>query len=69
MGAALLDRGIRKDSALFISMLEELERSYPNAKRLVLILDNYGVHKSRVVNRWLAARPRFELLFQPAYYP
>ncbi len=60
---------ISKDSALFISMLEELERSYPNAKRLVLILDNYGVHKSRLVNRWLEAHPRVELLFQPAYHP
>ena len=50
-------------------MLEELERRYPKAKRLVLILDNYGVHKSRVVNRWLVGHPRFELLFQPAYHP
>lgn len=68
-GRLIWTGGIRKDSLLSISMLEELGRGYPHAKRLVLILDNYGVHKSRVVNRWLAAHTRFELLFQPAYHP
>ena len=68
-GRVVWTGGIRKDSGLFISMLEELERNYPYAKRLVLILDNYGVHKSHVVNRWLEAHPRVELLFQPAYHP
>lgn len=68
-GRVIWTGGLRKDSALFLSLLEALERSYPRAERLVLILDNYGVHKSRAVQRWLAAHPRFELLFQPAYHP
>jgi transposase len=61
--------GLRKDSALFIDNLAALERAYPKAKRIVLILDNYGVHKSRAVNAWLAEHPKFQLLFQPAYHP
>lgn len=61
--------GVRKDSALFIAQLAALEQAYPKAKRLILILDNYGVHKSHAVNAWLATHPRIELLFQPAYHP
>ena len=61
--------GLRKDSALFIDQLEALERAYPKAKRLVLIVDNYAVHKSRAVNAWLSEHPKVELLFQPAYHP
>jgi len=61
--------GLRKDSALFIAQLEALDAAYPKARRLVLILDNYGVHKSHVVNAWVAQHPKFEFLFQPAYHP
>ena len=41
----------------------------------MLILDNYGIHKSRETGRWLAENPKFELrtdspgLFQPTYCP
>ena len=53
------------------SLLETTPQTlgYPSAKRLLLILDNYGVHKSHKVNTWLASHPRIELLFQPAYHP
>lgn len=61
--------GARKNAALFLEQLAALEQAYPRAKRLVLILDNYGVHKCRAVNAWLADHPRFQLLFQPAYHP
>lgn len=61
--------GISKNSALFIENLSALESEYPEAKRLVLILDNYGVHKSRAVHAWLEKHPKFQLLFQPAYHP
>ena len=61
--------GLRKDSALFIDQLEALERAYPKAKRLVLIVDNYGFHKGDAVNAWLSRHPKVEFLFQPAYHP
>ena len=35
----------------------------------MLILDNYIVHKTELVAGWLAENPKFELLFQPVYYP
>lgn len=59
----------RKNSVLFIELLEQLRRQYRRAKRIRLILDNYRIHKSKIVERWLLANPKFELLFQPAYHP
>lgn len=65
----------RKTSVLFLKLLEQLRRRYRRAKRVVLILDNYGIHKSRETRRWLAENPKFELrtdspgLFQPSYCP
>ena len=55
----------RKTSVLFVKLLEQLRRQYRRAKRIVLILDNYGIHKSRVTRRWLAEF-RFDLHFRSA---
>ena len=30
-----------------------------------LIVDNYGTHKTALIRRWLAKRPRFHLHFTP----
>lgn len=59
----------RKDSFLFIRLLHRLKRTYRKAKRIVLIADNYVIHKSAVTRRWLHNNPKFELVFQPAYCP
>ena len=59
----------RKTSVVFVKLLEQLRRQYRRARRIVLIVDNYGIHKSRVTQRWLEGNPKFELLFQPTYYP
>ncbi len=59
----------RKDTTLFITLLDELRRTYRRAHRIVLILDNYGIHKSHAVVDWLECNPKFELLFQPVYHP
>ena len=32
-----------------------------------LILDNYGTHKTPLIHRWLARRPRFHVHFTPTY--
>ena len=61
--------GKRKDSLLFIHLLYKLKRAYRRARRIVLIVDNYIIHKSHITRRWLANNPKFELLFQPAYHP
>src|SRR3712207_7822464 len=32
-----------------------------------LVLDNYGTHKTPLIWRWLAKRPRFHVHFTPTY--
>ena len=59
----------RKDSELFVRLLLALRRQYRRARRIVLIVDNYIIHKSRLTKTFLANNPKFELLFQPVYHP
>ncbi|MQL49085.1 IS630 family transposase [Photorhabdus khanii] len=59
--------GQRKNSDLFISLLEKLKHTYRQAKKLTLILDNYVIHKSCKVQNWLKKNPKFHLLFLPVY--
>ena len=59
----------RKNSLLFIHLLYKIKRTYRRARRIVLIVDNYVIHKSGITQRWLANNPKFELLFQPVYHP
>ena len=59
----------RKNTTLFIKMLEALRRTYRAARKLVLILGNYVIHKSIPVQRWLENNPKFTILFQPTYSP
>ncbi|WMV71624.1 IS630 family transposase [Xenorhabdus griffiniae] len=59
----------RKNSELFIKMLEELKKRYCHAKTLTLILDNYKIHTSRLTENWLAQNPTIKLLFLPVYSP
>lgn len=61
--------GWSKDSKLFIALLKELERQYPNAMKIHLILDNYSIHKSGMTRDWLQSHPRFKLHFLPPYSP
>ena len=41
----------RKNSVLFVKLLEQLRSHYRRANRIVLILDNYRIHKSQLVER------------------
>ena len=59
----------RNNTAIFIKLLDELRRRYRRARRIVLVLDNYRIHKSNRVFEWLAANPKFVPLFQPVYHP
>ncbi|HDO8059622.1 TPA: IS630 family transposase [Salmonella enterica subsp. enterica serovar Dublin] len=61
--------GSSKSSDLFISLLETLRRTYRRAKTITLVADNYIIHKSRKVGRWLEENPKFRLLFLPMYSP
>lgn len=68
-GRVLWREGASKNTDLFLSLLEHLRATYRRARRIVLIVDNYGIHKSRLARAWLAHNPKFELLFQPVYHP
>ncbi len=61
----------RKTNALFRALLDRLEWLYPPAQvtKVYVVVDNYGIHKAKAVERWLVAHPRFELLFLPTYCP
>lgn len=64
-------RWYRKTSGLFIDLLKTINQACPANQftKIYLVVDNYGIHKAKAVDKWLAAHPRFELLFLPAYCP
>jgi transposase len=58
----------RFTSAVFIKFLGRLVRSA--GRKVYLIVDGHPVHKSRVVEQWLAARPeKIRMILLPAYSP
>ena len=60
----------RKNSVLFIALVDALSRAYRRARRIHLVLDNYIIHKSRQTMRHLARfGDRFALHFLPPYSP
>lgn len=63
--------GGHKTNGLFRGLLDSLERRYPKARfdKVYVVVDNYGIHKAKAVERWLAVPPRFTLLFLPTYCP
>jgi transposase len=61
----------RKQTDLFLDLLETLDRTYPAPlfSHLTVVADNAKIHHARKVEQWLAAHPRFELLYLPTYCP
>jgi hypothetical protein len=60
-----------KVTGLFLDLLDTLDRTYPAPEfsHLAVVADNAKMHKAAEVEKWLAAHPRFELLFLPTYCP
>lgn len=62
--------GQRKTSALFIALLQALRQAYPQAAVIHVILDNYRIHDSKVVQAALRGfGDRIALHFLPPYCP
>jgi transposase len=62
--------GETKTSALFIALLHKLVAAYSQAKVVHVILDNYRIHKSKMVQLAVAAlRGKIRLHFLPPYCP
>lgn len=60
----------RKNSALFMALLEKLLLAHPTARHIHLVLDNYTIHSSRVVREYIAEfGDLFVLHFLPPYSP
>jgi transposase len=62
--------GLRKTSALFLALLTHLLQAYAQAPVIHVILDNYRIHDSKIVQaalRWWGGRIR--LHFLPPYCP
>jgi len=55
----------RHRSVEFRKFLDTIESSVPPSLDVHLILDNYGTHKTALIRRWLAKRPRFHVHFTP----
>jgi transposase len=60
----------KKNSALFLLLLDRLQEHYAQARLIHVILDNYKIHSSRAVETYLA-KPgcRIRLHFLPPYCP
>jgi transposase len=63
--------GERKTSYLFLDLLDRLRQAYPAATCLHLILDNYRIHKSEIVEAALRGylAGKIKLHFLPPYCP
>jgi putative transposase len=61
----------RKQTGLFLDLLETLDRTYPAPRfsHLTVVADNAKIHHAQKVQQWLTTHPRFELLYLPTYCP
>jgi transposase len=57
----------RHRSIEFRKFLDAIDAAVPPALAIHLIMDNYGTHKTALIQRWLAKRPRFHVHFTPTY--
>jgi transposase len=55
----------RHRSVEFRKFLDQIDTAVPQDLVVHLILDNYGTHKTSMIQRWLVKRPRFQLHFTP----
>ncbi|MFC1662124.1 IS630 family transposase [Gemmatimonadota bacterium] len=55
----------RHRSVEFRAFLDRIEAEVPADLDVHLIVDNYGTHKTQLIKRWLAKRPRFHIHFTP----
>jgi transposase len=70
-GKLLFVTAARKDRWLFMDLLKLIDKRCPAGKstRIYVVCDNYRIHTAKAVGAWLAAHPRLELVFLPAYCP
>src|SRR5947208_2197188 len=57
----------RHRSVEFRKFLDVIEAQAPAELDVHIILDNYGTHKTAIIRKWFAKRPRFHVHFTPTY--
>ena len=57
----------RHRSLEFRQFLDEIEAQVPAELDVHIIMDNYGTHKTPMIRKWFAKRPRFQVHFTPTY--
>ncbi len=51
----------------FLSFLRHIDANVPKDLDIHIVVDNYGSHRHRKVQRWFERRPRYHLHFIPSY--
>ena len=64
-GRIIAEHHRRHRSIEFRKFLDTIDRSVPIELEVHLVLDNYGTHKTPLIQRWLLRHPRFHLHFTP----
>ena len=57
----------RHRSVEFRQFLDAIEVQVPAGLEVHIIVDNYGTHKTAIIRKWFAKRPRFHIHFTPTY--
>jgi transposase len=57
----------RHRSQEFRRFLDTIDANVPAEVDVHIVLDNYGTHKSAIIRKWFAKRPRFHVHFTPTY--
>ena len=57
----------RHRSQEFRQFLDVIEAQVPSGLDVHIIVDNYGTHKTAIIRKWFAKRPRFHVHFTPTY--
>jgi DDE superfamily endonuclease len=55
----------RHRSAQFREFLDLIDAHVPRHLDVPIIMDNYGTHKTPLIKRWFAKRPRFYVHYTP----
>ena len=62
----VIGRCLRRHRAIeFRKFLDTIDATVPRELDVHLIVDNYATHKTQLIRRWLAKRPRYHVHFTP----
>src|SRR5919108_129456 len=66
-GRVLCQTHRRHRSIEFRKFLDQIDNNVPAELDVHIVMDNYGTHKTQMIRRWFAKRPRFHVHFTPTY--